>query len=338
MISKLYEKIKKYIIKNHNFLLFIILFTIVLNIKTPYIVKAPGGTISLSSRVNINGKNIKSNYYTTYVKVIEGKVAGVIASFIFPNWDLEKYEEYSGSTNLSYDELNKVEKLMMDEGNNIAIVTALKKANIDYETINHKIVVYYVFDGYENDIKIGDIINTCNNNKVTSFEDIHNCVKKSDKEVELNITRGKKEKKITAKLYDDNNGSKIIGISLLDTFDVKSKYDINITASNSESGSSGGFMTTLSIYSELVNLKLPKDIKIAGTGTIEEDESIGKIEGIKYKLLGSEKDKVDIFFVPYENYEEALKVKKKHNLKLKIVKVEKLDDAINYLNNLNKKS
>ena len=93
-------------------------------------------------------------------------------------------------------------------------------------------------------------------------------------------------------------------------------------------------MTALTIYSELVDLKIPKGMKIAGTGTIEEDEKVGKIDGIKYKLLGSEKKKVDIFFVPSENYKEAIKVKKKYHLKLKIVRVETIDDAINYLNKL----
>lgn len=335
MFNKIYVNIKKYIIKNHNFLLFLIFFTIVLNIKTSYIVKAPGGTISLSSRVSINNKKIDSNFYTTYVKVIEGKVAGVIASFIFPNWDLEKYEEYSGNTNLSYEELNKVEKLMMEDGNNQAIITAFKKAGIDYETINHKLVVYYKYEGYDNNLEIGDIINTCNSKKISSLDELHECVNNSDKNVKLEVTRGKKEKNITAKLYD-TNGNKIIGISIIDTFDIKSNYNVKITASSSESGSSGGFMTTLSIYSQIKNLKLPKNMKIAGTGTIEEDETIGVIEGIKYKLLGSEKDKVDIFFVPVDNYEEALKIKKKYKLKLKLVKVEKLDDAINYLNKLNK--
>ena len=333
MITKLYEKVKKYIIKNHNFLLFLIVSIIILNIKTPYIVKAPGGVIPLSSRVSINGKKISSNFNTSYVKVIEGKVAGVIASFIFPNWDLEKYEEYNGKSNLSYSELNKVEKLMMQEGNNKAITTALNKAGIKYELINNKLIVYYKFDEYKNDLKIGDIINYCNNIKIENIDDLHTCVNKSNDKVSLIITRDGKEQNIDVNVYKHND-EKIIGISVLNNFDVSSEYDIKINTSSSESGSSGGFMTTLAIYSELTNLKLPNNLKIAGTGTIEDDEKIGPIDAIKYKLLGAEKQKVDIFFVPKDNYKEAKKVVKKHKLKLKIVKVNNVDDAIEYLNNL----
>ena len=335
MISKVYEKVKKYIIDNHNFFLFLILLTIILNIQTPYVIKAPGGIMSLSDRVTVNDKNIKDTYYTSYVKVINGKLAAVLASYIIPNWDLEKYEEYSGNTNLTYDELNKVEKLMMNEGNNIAIVTALNKANIDYEITDKKLIVYYKHDGYKNDLKIGDVINKCDNNKISNIDELHDCVAKSNKKIDLNITRDNKEINMSVNTYA-LNGNKIIGISIMEDYKVKSKYDINITASESESGSSGGFMTALSIYSELTDLKLPKDIKIAGTGTIKDDEKIGKIEGIKYKLLGAEKKKVDVFFVPEENYKEALKIKKKHKLKIKIVKVSSMDDAINYLNKIKK--
>lgn len=334
MFSKLYEKIKKLIIKNHNFILFLILITIVLNIKTPYIVKAPGGTIPVSNRIYINGENIKADLNTTYMKVVEGKVAGVLASFIFPNWDLEKYEEYNGDTNLSYEELDKVEKLMMIDGNNKAILTALKKAGVDYETKNHKQVVYYKYDEYENDLKIGDIINSCNDKKITTIDDLHDCVNNSKDFVTLNILRNNKEKEIKTNVYSEGS-KKLIGIGVLDTFDISSKYDIKIKSNSSESGSSGGFMTTLGIYTEISNIKIPKDIKIAGTGTIEDDEKIGKIDGVKYKLIGCENDNVDIFFVPKENYKEAIKAKKKYKLKLKIIKVECLDDAINYLNSLN---
>ena len=331
MLNKIYVKVKNYIIKNHNSILFLILMVIVLNIKTPYVIEAPGGIISLSDRVTVNNKNLSSNYYTTYVKVIDGKVAGVIASYLFPNWDLIKYKKYSGNTNLSYDELNKVEKLLMNESNNKAIKTAFDKAKVEYEITDNKIIVFYKYDEYKNKLKIGDIINKCDNNSISSVDELHSCINNATDKVTLKVERNKKEIEMDVKVHKQNNGNKIIGVSVINDYKIKSEYDIKITADDSESGSSGGFMTTLSIYSEIKNLKFKNNLKIAGTGTIEDDEKIGEIEGIKYKLLGSEKSKVDIFFVPEDNYKEALKIKRKHKLKMKIIKVSTLDDAINYL-------
>jgi PDZ domain-containing protein len=165
------------------------------------------------------------------------------------------------------------------------------------------------------------------------MHDLNSCIENSKDTINLTINRYNKEKRLNVKLYD-YRGKKIIGISILNMYDISSKYDIKIKSSSSESGSSGGFMTALAIYTELTNLKLPKNVKIAGTGTIEDDEKIGPIDAIKYKLLGAEKQKVNIYFTPEENYIEALKVKKKYKLKLKLVKVSKVDDAISYLNTL----
>ena len=70
------------------------------------------------------------------------------------------------------------------------------------------------------------------------------------------------------------------------------------------------------------------------TYTIDEDGNVGAIGGVKYKMLGAQKDGADIFFVPKENYDEAKKVYKKNNLSFELVMVETFDEAINYLNNL----
>ena len=335
MFKKLYEKSKKFIIEYHNSILFIILVTLVLNIKTPYVVNSPGGLISLSDRVTINGKNIDSNYYTTYVSVMNGKVACVLASFFIPNWDLEKYEEYSGNSDLSYDELTKVEKLAMKEGNNIAKAVALEKSGIGYTKKNSKIYVYYKSSEYENDFEIGDEIIKCEGNKIDTTDEFISCVNSVKGKVHIDVVRDNKEVSILANTYDYED-RKIVGVNILNEFDIDSDYDIQIKANKSESGSSGGFMTALSLYDSLANLNLSKNLKIAGTGTIDIKGNVGKIAGVKYKLLGAEKKKADVFFCPEENYDEALKVKRKYNLKIKLIKVRTIDDAINYLNSLKK--
>lgn len=70
---------------------------------------------------------------------------------------------------------------------------------------------------------------------------------------------------------------------------------------------------------------------INGAGTIDIDSNVGEIGGVKYKLMGAFSNKADIFFVPKDNYEEAVKVKKKFNYKIKVVSVDTFEDAINYL-------
>ena len=67
-------------------------------------------------------------------------------------------------------------------------------------------------------------------------------------------------------------------------------------------------MLTLAIYNSLVDKDITKGKKVVGTGTIEEDGSVGSIGGVKYKLNGAVRQKADVFLVPAgENYEEAFK-------------------------------
>ena len=66
---------------------------------------------------------------------------------------------------------------------------------------------------------------------------------------------------------------------------------------------------------------------------MNQDGSVGVIGGIKFKILGANK-KADIFLVPEGNYKEALKVKKENKLKIKLIKVKSLKDAINKLNKI----
>ena len=58
---------------------------------------------------------------------------------------------------------------------------------------------------------------------------------------------------------------------------------------------------------------------------------VGEIGGVKYKLMGAVSSKADIFFVPKENYKEALDTKNKYKYDIEIVEVGTLEEAIKYL-------
>ena len=78
---------------------------------------------------------------------------------------------------------------------------------------------------------------------------------------------------------------------------------------------------------------ITKGKTIVGTGTIDKNGNVGAIGGVEYKIKGAVKSKADLFIVPNENLDEALKVKKKYNYKIKIVGVDTFDEALNYLKN-----
>jgi len=109
--------------------------------------------------------------------------------------------------------------------------------------------------------------------------------------------------------------------------------EVELEFKSSEGGSSGGLMIALNIYNSLISEDITKGRKIAGTGTIEVDGTVGAIDGVKYKLIGAVNNGMEIVLVPKENYEEAMKVKEEYNFDIEIVSVNTFDDALNYLQN-----
>ena len=102
-------------------------------------------------------------------------------------------------------------------------------------------------------------------------------------------------------------------------------------------------MFSLEIYNQLMKEDITKGYNIAGTGSINEQGEVGRIGGVKQKVIAAEQAKADIFFAPNEfgsptsNYQEALEVANQLNVKIKIVPIDTFDEALEYLNNLEAK-
>ena len=57
MLTKLYERVLKYIKKEYKFLIILISTLLLFTIKLPYYIDMPGGTINISERIEIDEKN-----------------------------------------------------------------------------------------------------------------------------------------------------------------------------------------------------------------------------------------------------------------------------------------
>jgi len=79
---------------------------------------------------------------------------------------------------------------------------------------------------------------------------------------------------------------------------------------------------------------LPEDITagktIAGTGTIDLNENVGRIGGVVQKVIAAEKAGADYFLVPEGNYEQAKKVARK----VELIPVANLEEALKFLDSL----
>lgn len=335
MINKIYVYIKRFIKENYLFLIALTIVILLNVVKLPYEVMMPGGTIDLTDRISVDGEavDLKGSFNMAYVTVVQGSIPYVLLGSILPDWDVNKMstEVYDKEV---IEEENLSNRLDLIHSKNAAKTAAFNAAKIDYKEGEHFNYVSLILDEADTNLKVGDDINSVNGEELNDLNKMLDLIansKEGDK-LTFDITRDGKDMEAYAKVVKINGELKI-GVAVLPTSDVVSDIDIEINTKDSESGPSGGMMMALMIYNAVTDQDLTNGKKVVGTGTIDKDGNVGEIGGIKYKVLGAEKRKADVFLVPEDNYEEAMEVKKGKDLNIEIVKIKTLSDAISYLEN-----
>lgn len=321
----------------YKFLMFVILLFIIFEWPLNYYIIVGGGTSDVSSRISVQD-NYKSDgsFNISYVEELKGTVLTYLLSYVVPTWEAEDANLYKYNDNESIKDIEFRSDLDLLYSNSNATYWAYKLANKEVEKMDTKIYVITVFEGYETPLKIGDQVLSIDGREYDTIDEYREYMQtlSEDDFVTIKVIRNNKEKEIKSKLYKYED-KLLLGIGLQNISTYNTDPKVNIKFRGSESGPSGGLITTLEIYNQLTKNDLTKGKKIVGTGTIEEDGTIGEIGGVKYKLLGAVKDNADIFLVPKDNYKEAVKYKKKNNLKIKLIKVSNIEEAISKLNSLN---
>ncbi len=335
MANKIYDKIKTFIKNNYKFLIFYVFLVFLFTYRLDYEIYTPGGISDLDDRIEIEGEyKSEGSFNLTYVNAKKGIIPFVLLSKIIPSWDLIDLDD-ERIENEDYESILARGKIDLENGNEIAIKIAFDEANEKYEITKNDLVVYYIFEDAKTNLKVGDIIESVNDIKITSFEELTNQINNYNvgDEIVFNVINNGKKKTRTGIVYE-SEGKKIIGMILVNSIKVETDKNIEFKYSSNESGSSGGLMSTLEIYDSLIEEDITKGLKIAGTGTINYDGTVGEIGGVKYKLAGAVKKKADIFLVPSNNYQEALELKEKYNYDIKIIEAKDFKSVLKSLEEL----
>jgi len=181
----------------------------------------------------------------------------------------------------------------------------------------------------------GDIISAVNGQPVSSATNLINLVSKLNPHapVKLQVMRSSIEADVLVDLLPplESGGPPRIGISVEDAgFDYHLPFPVKITPQKIVGGPSAGLMFTLTVYNLLSPVDLTGGHKIAGTGTISPDGSVGPIGGVEQKVVAAEMVGAEYFFAPAENYADALKAAHR----IKVIKVETVEQAVAFLHSL----
>ena len=248
-------------------------------------------------------------------------------------------------------------KLMTDSQFNAKYV-AFNKAGLDVIVQFEGVFILNILDGGASDgiLKAGDEIIEVEGQKIDSQAMLVDLLKNKeiDDEVKIKFIRNEKsyEETLTLKEIPGNEEKRAgLGITYAESKTIKTEPEVTMKTENI-GGPSAGLMFTLEILNQLLPEDLTKGYKIAGTGEMNLDGTVGRIGGIDYKVIAADRDGMEIFFAPDDdispelkakypemesNYATAVKIAKDIGTNMKIVPVKTVDDAINYLEQLEEK-
>lgn len=338
-------------------LIFALLILLVLFPMDSY-VSQPGSAYDLTPLVEVDGKMEKDAGTFSLMTISLTKATPVTYALsrfsnerkLLPAESVRKHGE-------NEEEYNLRQKRLMTNSKFNAISVAFEKAGIPVNVdLNGVIVMQVLKNGASSTLlKTGDIIREIDGVLLIESGDFKKIMEEKalGDQVHLLVERGDEEIEVDISLKEipDGDGRVGLGIQFEEDRTISTEPSVEIHTSNI-GGPSAGLMFTLEILNRLLDEDITKGYQIAGTGEMLEDGTVGRIGGADFKVMAAAKDGIDIFFAPDDeipdeikrmnpgiqtNYEEAIKVAEQIGTSMKIIPVKTIDDALNYLEQLEEK-
>ena len=220
----------------------------------------------------------------------------------------------------------------MTESQKVAAVVALDHLGYKVRATSGGVTIVLVEKGAPaaKILRTSDVIVAADGHKVTSVLALRAVLAKHrpGDVVRITFARDRKRKTVAIKTVADPQDSKraLVGVSARDNLTVKLPVKIKIDAGG-VGGPSAGLAFALDILQEL-GRNVTHGHKVAATGEIALDGTVGPIGGVKQKTLGARKAGVDAFLVPAgENAQEA----RRYANGLRIIPVKNFPQALRAL-------
>ncbi len=314
-----------------------IIFVISNFVPVSYQVMEPGIAAELSPMIEVeNGYKNKGEFLLTAVSSKRAMVWDYFYISLFSPDD----KELTSITdqlpeNMDMNEYIGLMAELMEESKLQAQAVAFRQAGYEVQVSGEGAEVVEVLESGSayNNLKKGDLITAVDSKKVEMAADAVNIIKNRDigDTVEIKVLRDEEELIFNLKTLEleGNKGNPSIGVLISSKgleYDIPG--EVNFKTKNII-GPSAGSVFTMEIYNQLIPEDITDGRRIAGTGTVSLDGKIGRIDGVKYKIMAAKKAGVDLFIVPAENYETAAE----YAGSLELLKVKTISDIINYLEN-----
>jgi PDZ domain-containing protein len=307
------------------------------SVQIPYYAIAPGNALAVAPLVRVTdgpSYRAKGGVYLCTVSLGRTSVLEALAGWLDPTVDVVK-QDLIVPPDVGAKKLRDFNLKLMDTSKEQAVGVAFEQLGYDAITGDGAQVVQ-VLKGSPADgaLAPGDVITAVDDNHVRLHNEAVRAIgtRKAGDRVALTVAPagGGAPKRVELVLAEnpDRPGRGRLGVTLRTAtphFDFPYKVDI---ASDRIGGPSAGLAFTLEVLDVLTKGELTGGTKVAATGTIELDGSVGEIGGVAQKTVAVREAGVHLFLVPMSEVAEARRHAGKH---LRIEGVRNIRDALRIL-------
>ncbi|SDY76648.1 PDZ domain-containing protein [Evansella caseinilytica] len=329
----------------------LVAFLIAINFyELPYYFTIPGDALELTDVIDVEGGyGHDGAFMLTTVRMGKANVVNYLWARLSDQRELIPEEQVrpEGETDEEYQHR---QMMLMDSSQDLAVVVAYNHAGKTAYFENYGVYVTALIPDMDAARKLttGDLIIAVDGKEVLEAESLLDLLAdyQIGDEVTLTVVEGEAQKEVAVEIMpfpeelDETGERGGLGISNpMTNRSLIKEPEIEIDT-NKIGGPSAGLMFSLEIYNQLIEADITKGYNIAGTGSIDEEGQVGRIGGVKQKVIAADKAGADFFFAPNENgtetsnYVEAKEAAEKMGMNMEIVPVDSFADALAFLEQL----
>jgi PDZ domain-containing protein len=284
-------------------------------IRLPYYTYSPGAALDLSSRVRISGAKTYPDRGDVMLLFVRERAHVNLWSWLQAsldsNIDLVKEQQVTGGESAKH--LNEQAVCDMTQAKISARVAALRALGHNVKLLPGVDIAGFPEGSKSTKTSTGtttqtvrfpaenlllpcDTITRVDGHEIAHAEDVSKLIGRHQPGTRVTLRIARAGRALTVKVpVTSYEGKRIIGIDAAPRFDVP--FDISIDTSNI-SGPSAGLAMALAIVDDLTPGDLTGGKRIAVTGTIGPDGSVGQIGAIQQKAITAKAAHARIFIVP----------------------------------------
>ena len=323
------NKLLKIILITYTFAIFPFGF-----VKSDYYFMSPGPPYQWNIEIeNVQTYEYEGNLYQLTVRRDEANY--FVYAWARLNSQIDLYpREVILPDGVTPQELSEISIQNMMTSENVAIAVALDSLNYDIQSEGDGVLVVGLLDDSPVKDKLikNDLIVSINNELVKSVSEFISMLRTYEigDIVNIGLIRNEQELIIETKLIEhvEYENEPMVGfLASTPNQQFIFPFEVDIQTGN-VGGPSAGMMMALNVYNLLTEDDITNGKKIAGTGTIEIDGSIGPVGGVKQKVIAAKRANAGLILVPTANYEEASVFADDNT---QIVAVDSFDNALNVI-------